>query len=326
VERLRAFARAAKFLPILVQADPDPDGIASAMAVRALLRRRPATMPIVTLGQVTRPENRRFVELMGIEVERVTRAELRRYEHLIAVDVQPGGLGPLPARIAVIDHHPPEAGYSAMFRDIRPENGATATMLTQYLRADETCRLSRRLATALLYGIQTDTALLTRGARPEDVLAYVFLQTRADAGLLRRIARPSYGPALARAFGATLAHLAVDGDLVVGFAGRVEGASVHLLVDLADFCLSIAGAAWVVVGGVVEQELVLALRRAGGPPGAGTLARRIARGGGSGGGHASMARARLPIETVRRQLGDPPSRWTAKAISRIVRAELDRIG
>ena len=37
----------------------------------------------------------------------------------------------------VIDHHPEQAGYSAVFKDIRPDYGAAATMVTEYLRVGD---------------------------------------------------------------------------------------------------------------------------------------------------------------------------------------------
>ncbi|HUH13176.1 MAG TPA: DHH family phosphoesterase, partial [Longimicrobiales bacterium] len=181
---LARFAEGAETLPILVQRDPDPDALASALAVRALLQRLPAEAPIISLGELTRPENRRMADLLAIAVSTVGEGELRACERVITVDVQPpprtGAPGP---RWAVIDHHPPEGDYDAEFLDIRPELGATATMLTEYLRAQDERRLGERLATALLYGIRTDTAMLTRGVTGADAAAYVFLQQRADAEL-----------------------------------------------------------------------------------------------------------------------------------------------
>lgn len=333
VQRLRRFAEEVPILPIYLQMEPDPDAIASALAVRRVLGRRDSTAPIVSLGRITRPENRRMVELLRLPVTQVTPAELRRFDRLIAVDVQPQVLEGSAVRLAVIDHHPPEDGYSAELLDIRPDYGATATILTEYLRAIDERRIGRRLATALLYGIQTDTARLSRGVSTADVDAYAFLHARADHALLKRIAQPSHSASAMRTFGRALAELRVERDLAVAHLGTVDAERLHLVADLADFCLSLEGAAWVAVGARVGGELEIALRHRGPGLGAGALAHRLAGKVGSGGGHASMARVSLPITEVDPSAAAIPSgpsvrsiRDDVAALAAWVRRELDRSG
>src|SRR5688500_16418674 len=106
VHELRTFAEECTYLPIIVHPDPDPDALASGLAVRALLRRDPDTTPIVTLGDMTRPENRRMAELLNMRVTVVTEDELRKFERMIAVDHQPMYLSDVAETVAVIDHHP----------------------------------------------------------------------------------------------------------------------------------------------------------------------------------------------------------------------------
>lgn len=297
---LREFAAGADVVPILIHDDPDPDAVSSALAVMALLGDSPERTPIVTLDEMTRAENRRMAELLHIRVTQVTLEELRAFERVITVDTQPRQLqqGGRP-RLAVIDHHPVEAGYTAEFTDIRPSCGATATMMTQYLRATESVRINSTLATALLFGIRTDTDSLMRGVTPADVDAYAFLQQHADIQLVRRFERPSYPAETAIAFGRALEHAEYDDDLCVAYLGELVEAQSHVLADLADFCLGIEAITWVAVAAALEGELVITLRHAGGAPGAGAVARQIAEAtGGSGGGHATMARVSLPASAL----------------------------
>jgi len=303
VERLRSFAAGAEVLPILIHEDPDPDAIASALALRVVLRRRPATAPIVTLGKETmRPENRRMLELLGLQVTRVTRRELAGFPRLLAADFQPPRLHREHPGLGVVDHHPRRPGLAAVLEDIRPEYGAVSTIVTEYLRVDDEARIGRRLASALLYGIKTDTDVLTRGASAADVEAYAFLQARVDRELLYRIEWPSYDAEAARAIGRALAGLRADGSVVVAHLGALDPAHAHIIADVADFCLEVEGACWVAVGAVIEDELNLAIRHIGDGPGAGELARAIAAGVGSGGGHPAMARVILPQRAVREHL------------------------
>lgn len=325
VERLREFAAGAERVPILIQEDPDPDGIASALAVRALLRRDAEAAPVVTAGRVTRPENLRMIRLLDIQVDHITLEELHGSERVIAVDVQPTILAGAAARLAVIDHHPAESSYRAEISDVRSNYGAAATILTEYLRVDDERRIDRRLATALLYGIQTDTALLTRGVTAADVTAYAFLQERADTALLRRIARPAYPESALRALGRALAKMHVDDELAVAHLGTIPTGHAHILADLADLTMSLEGVRWTAVAAVMEDDLAITLRYLGTGPGAGELARRLAGEGGAGGGHATMARVNLPGPVVRRRLGTNGRAGSVHAVRAMIRTELDRL-
>ena len=288
VHELRAFVQGVDVVPILVQEDPDPDGMAAALGLRVLLHRSERDAPIISLGEVTRAENRRMAELLGLRVVRVSRGELEGFERVIAVDTQPAPVGTR-TRYAVIDHHPVRPGYTADFVDIRPETGAAATIVTQYLRASGE-QVPPRLATALIYGIRTDTEVLRRGAAPIDVEAYAFLQEHADHELLRRIGRPAFSEDAVRTMGTALAGLGRNGEIVTAYAGRLTEETSHVLPNLADFCLSIEGVTWAAAAGLVEDDLVINVRRIGGPAGAGDLAKALAEEEGKGGGHRSMAR------------------------------------
>ncbi len=292
VHELRAFARGAAVVPILVQDDPDPDGMASALGLRTLLHRREEESPLISLGEVTRAENQRMTELLDLRVVRVTDAELNGFKRVITADTQPGASATRP-RFAVIDHHPAREGYTADFLDIRPDMGAVSTMVTQYLRVGDVRRITPRLATALLYGIRTDTEVLRRGTTGADVEAYAFLQGVADQELLRKIGRPAFSEDGVRATGQALAGLRKQGDVAVAYVGRLDARAAHVLPNLADFCLTIEGVSWSAAAGVVGDEIVLNIRRVGAGLGAGDLARALAEQEGRGGGHRSMARVTL---------------------------------
>ncbi len=145
---------------IVLQDDPDPDAMASAMALRTLLGRNKQTTPFFAFKPVTRPENRTMVHLLEIEIQPATTEELRDFDKIAMVDVQPPYFGEkIPRADIAIDHHPGYPGGAAPFEDVRTKYGATATIMTEYLvTADE--KISERLATALLYGIRSDTLAL----------------------------------------------------------------------------------------------------------------------------------------------------------------------
>ncbi|HSJ07138.1 MAG TPA: DHH family phosphoesterase [Longimicrobiales bacterium] len=322
---LREFAAGDDVVPILIHEDPDPDAVSSALAVSALLGAGADRAPIVTFRELTRPENRRMVDLLRILVTTITREELCAFERVITVDTQPGGLQrDGRPRFAVVDHHPAEGGYEAEFADIRPGYGATATMLTEYLRAVSPDMPGRPLATALLFGIRTDTDGLSRAVSPADVEAYAFLQERADLQLVRRFERPSLAVETVHRFGTALRHADCEGDLCVSVLGPLETDETPLLADVADFCLGIEHVTWSVAAALLDDDVVLTIRHVGTGTGAGALARAIARRGGRGGGHATMARAALPPQCAADLIGPDP--LDAASIRDYLRGEIDGLG
>ncbi|MCX6551891.1 MAG: DHH family phosphoesterase, partial [Acidobacteria bacterium] len=167
--------------------DPDPDAMASGLALRNLLRRTKATAIIGALQGVTRPENLRMVNLLDIQVEPIAPGDLASFDRIAMVDVQPHYFGGLIDKVdLVIDHHPAQLGYSAVFRDIRPDYGSTCTILTEHLRAVDV-NISERTATAMLYAIKSDTLFFNRQANRVDLEAFSYLYPLADATMIRKM-------------------------------------------------------------------------------------------------------------------------------------------
>ena len=103
------------------------------------------------------------------------------------MDVQPHYFGGLLNRAdLVIDHHPEQPGYSAVFKDIRADYGSTSTILTEHLRAVDV-NISERTATAMLYAIKSDTLFFARHTNRVDLEAFTFLYPLADAALIRKM-------------------------------------------------------------------------------------------------------------------------------------------
>src|SRR5580765_250158 len=84
----RYFSDADRVL-IMLHNDPDPDAMASGLALRNVLRRTKTTAIIGAIQGVTRPENLRMVNLLDIHVEAITYASLKEYDRIAMVDVQP---------------------------------------------------------------------------------------------------------------------------------------------------------------------------------------------------------------------------------------------
>src|SRR5262245_31326580 len=182
----RYFSDADRVL-IVLHNEPDPDAIASGLALRNVLRRTKATAIIGAIQGVTRPENVRMVNLLDLQVESVTPESLQEFDRIAMVDVQPHYFGELIDKVdLVIDHHPEQPGYTAVFKDIRPEYGSTSTIMTEHLRAVDV-NISERTATAMLYAIKSDTLFFNRQANRVDLEAFSYLYPLADAQLIRKM-------------------------------------------------------------------------------------------------------------------------------------------
>lgn len=289
-------------IALLLQPDPDPDGLASALALRCLLGRNKTSTPIVSFGKVSRPENIAMIRLLDLEVHTIEPEELASFDKVALLDTQPSHFTvSLPRVDVIIDHHPMTANYSNVpYCDIRSKYGATSTILTEYLRASAVT-IGQRLATALLYGIKADTLHLNREVIDADLYAFVSLYPDINYNLLRRMEKPEipmqFAPILANA----LLNMISKDKLLVCFVGNVV--REDLIPQIADFMLQFEAIEWVVCAGIYRENVVMSVRNVGYVKNAGDVIKRILNGIGSGGGHRTMAKAIFPIHQWKERYG-----------------------
>jgi nanoRNase/pAp phosphatase (c-di-AMP/oligoRNAs hydrolase) len=300
----KALYNASKLL-ILPHNDPDPDAIASAVALRHLLvEGRGIEAQIVYRGIIGRVENKALIHYLDHPLRRLKGSELRASIPIALVDTQPGaGNNALPPRsnaTLVFDHHPwREATTSAAFADVRPDLGATSTILTEYLQVAGV-EPTPQLATALFYGIKTDTMGLVRGASPADVKAYFYLQPRIDVEALIEIERAQVPAEYFKRLDAALQAARVYDDVVVSYAGTMSRSD--MAAEMADLLLRLKGTQWVICMGAYQDDLILAVRSRHRRGGAGQLAQEIVGGRGTAGGHGVMAGGQIPLQNAAPEL------------------------
>ena len=321
LKELRALVDEGDRVAIVLQDDPDPDAMASAMALRTLLGRNKLTTPLFSFKPVTRPENRTMVHLLEIDIEPAESAELDEYDKIAMVDVQPAFFGDKLTRAhIVIDHHPNYEPSDAPFVDVRTKYGATSTIMTEYLiSADE--RISERLATALLYGIRSDTLALSRRVTDDDLQAFVTLYPIANYNMLKQIERPELPAEFARILSRALARIEVVDGLAVLNLGQV--ARDDIIVQVADFCLQFEGTEWVAVAGKLGSDLVIAVRNYGmSGDNAGEAVKNLFADIGSAGGHRNMAKAVIKQTAWRRREGSTRDRFVEERLRELFLAEI----
>src|SRR3954464_674261 len=292
----RYFSDADRVL-IMLHNDPDPDAMASGLALRNVLRRTKTTAIIGAIQGVTRPENQRMVNLLDIHVEPITVASLKEFDRVAMVDVQPAYFGGHIDRVdLVIDHHPEQPGYTAVFKDIRPDYGSTSTILTEHLRAVDV-NISERTATAMLYAIKSDTLFFNRSTNRVDLEAFSYLYPLADAALIRKMEGAEI--TTERLDYVMKAHRGgiLSDQVFCAFLGTMP--REDFIPYVADFFLQLEDVKWTVIAGIVNDSLVLSVRNLGYTKNAGEFVRRFFSDIGSAGGHRAMAKAVVPLSAFR---------------------------
>jgi nanoRNase/pAp phosphatase (c-di-AMP/oligoRNAs hydrolase) len=287
---------------VLSHNNPDPDSMGAAFGVRYMLEK---TLRVQTSfgyrGDVFRAENLEMVRSLGIGMVKVEDLDLSRFDGLIVVDTQPGfGHTLLPEGMAVdgvIDHHVPPTNDPRVgrYRDVRTTVGATCSIVADYLM-DLGLDIPPRVATALLYGIRTDTADLSRNTSPTDEQAYLHLFARADRKALARIARPTLPKDYFRAFRKALNGVRIYGEVVVCSLGFTE--NPEIVAELADLLLRMHGAEWVVTGGAYQNTYYVSVRAKTFGRDAWSLLKDVLDGEGTFGGHGTVGGGSIPLKDV----------------------------
>jgi nanoRNase/pAp phosphatase (c-di-AMP/oligoRNAs hydrolase) len=286
---------------LLIIIKPDPDSIASSLALKTLLLKSIRYATTAYVGEITRQENIALVKLLNIPMERIGEIDFIEFNRKAILDGQPTHFDLLEDHHfdVVIDHHPITKGYKASFKDIRPTYGSTSTIMTEYLNAAR-IKPSIRLSTALLYGIKTDTNNFERDTVPEDVWAFRYLFPKANKTLLHKIELSEFSPEILNYFKIAFERMRILRDKIFVHMGEMDNPDV--CVQLADFLMRVNNISWTVISSVVDDDLVIILRSDGYRKDAGKMASKLFGDLGSAGGHRSAARAEIPLSNLRKRL------------------------
>lgn len=290
---LELFSREQRWLIVIFA---DPDAMASAMALKRIMSHRVQDVSIAKINPVARPDNLAMVRYTRLKILRFYPGMLPQFDAFAMVDSQPHhnqAFNGIPFSI-IIDHHPLlETPYPARYADIRPQYGASSTLMAEYLYNLD-IRPGKLLATALQFGIKTDTANFERHFYDVDLRAYQHLNRFADPNLLSRIARSEFHLHWLDIFAKACTNLysmGRSGQYV--FLGEVTNPDI--LVNIADFFMRVYEIRWAAVAGRCADTVVVIFRGDGIACDVGTYAARVFSEIGSAGGHKVMARAEFPV-------------------------------
>jgi len=304
---------------VLVLINADPDAIASAMALKRILWRRVTRLTLSNINTITRPDNMAMIRLLDVTLIHVTKITPNEFNKVVLLDSQPShneSFREFKFNV-IIDHHEPDS-YDAPFKDVRPEYGATASIMTEYLKTAK-IKPSDKLATALFHGIKTDTNNFERMATNADIQAFQFLFRHANIHLARRIEQVDLRMGFLDYFKQAISEKTVADDRICVHLGNVETPDICVLI--ADFFMRVNTVTWSIVSGLCEGRLIIVLRNDGLRKDAGGVAAKQFGRFGTAGGHKSMARAEIPVETLRENVEnlekDTVKQWILERINAV---------
>jgi nanoRNase/pAp phosphatase (c-di-AMP/oligoRNAs hydrolase) len=292
----------------LILIDADPDSIASGLALKRLLWRRISTAVISPIRPITRSQNDRMLRLLGISLVPYQEVKPNDFNKMAIVDSQPHHHENFARHTydIIIDHHPRMPESTARLVDIRPEYGANSSIMTEYLRAAR-IKPSLKLATALYYGIKTDTSNFERPAIEADVKAFHYLFEFTRKPLVRRLEFAELTLPMLQYYQIALRRYRLRGNRLYSFLGPVPNPDI--LVILADSFLRVEEISWTIVGGIYNDKLIVIFRNDGLRKNAGRLAQAAFGKLGSAGGHATSARAEVPLINLENDMPTWSSQW-----------------
>jgi len=297
---LRFLARRHRTLsPLLIMTHdhPDPDALAAAYGLHYLAREAfGVESTIVYRGAVGRAENRDMVRILEIPARRLRAGDIERQRRVALVDTQPlFENNPFPARrraTIVIDQHPSVVEPSADLSLVDATCGATCVIVAQALLRSG-LRIPKKLATALAYGILSDTLDLYRARRQDIIDTYLSLLAGCDIRSLARIRNPAHSRRFFVSLSRAVRNATSRGPLLASHLGPID--NPDLVSQTAELLLTYEKARWVLCTGRYEGRLHLSLRTSGTRTSAGRILRDLATDHRDVGGHGAIAGGSLQV-------------------------------
>ncbi|MFC4544608.1 DHH family phosphoesterase [Halosolutus amylolyticus] len=284
-------------LGVMMHDNPDPDAIASAVALVDIAASVGVDADACYYGEISHQENRAMVNLLDLDLRNLAPDDsLSEYEAFALIDhSRPGVNDQLPDDLhadIVIDHHPPRGPVPGEFVDLREYVGATSTVLTEYLDRFDV-PFDSATATALLYGIRVDTNDFTREVSAADFNAASLLWPHVDTTVLRQIEQPTVEGETLETIARAIKNRDQRDSVAVASVGRIGNRDA--LPQAADQLLAMEGVETTLVFGFMDEMAFLSARSRAGDVDLGETLRDAFDQIGSAGGHADMAGAQLEI-------------------------------
>ncbi len=304
LERLDEIMKDSEHLLIIVHNNPDPDALASAMALKYLIEKRNEKQVSITYGgNIGRAENQTMVRKLKIPLKQIGKIHFDKYDRIALVDTQPGfGNNSLPDGVTcqiIIDHHPPQQNLKNDLVIIEPDIGVTATIIVDLLKESK-ITIPADIATALSYAISSETQNLGREACRRDIEAYLHVYIRSSIRKLAEIIFPKLPNSYYVTLEKTLKNTLYYQNLICAHLGPIPAA--EFVGEMADFLLRHDRIGWTLCTGFFKGRLFLAVRTSNPKNNAGKLVKNLVKDKEKVGGHDMIAGGYIPLESSKAEL------------------------
>ncbi len=288
---------------IVCHDNPDPDALASAMAMKHLCESIGHDATIIHGGMIEHQQNQAMVKLLDLDVRRLildweVEDLLKESDLVICVDFShPGANNILPESCVphiVIDHHTSEIRPAGDVILVRSEFAATSSLIASILMNSET-ELTREVATALAFGIRTDTLGFTRSFNAVDLRALSWLGAWIDWDLMRSFESPPRSQEVLAIFRQALTDATLDNGLML--APITQMTDRDALSQVADFLLPTEDVDVVIAYGTRMGKVILSARSTNDSIHIGRILSQTFEKGRAG-GHKSLAGGQIPFDEI----------------------------
>lgn len=303
-ERFSDELQSYKTISIVMHHNPDPDAMASAMAIKHICEYIGVEADILYSGNISHHENRAFQTVLDVQFTRIEDIDEIKSDGIVLVDhnqirriddnneIQPD---------IIIDHHSENIDKDKYkFCHIDPTVGACSSILTEFLYeldllSDE---FDDKLATALYHGIKSDTKNFSNNVSEIDFISINRLYNYIDEDKLYRISNPKINDNSLETKARAIMGRKVRSPFSVSDVGSVQNTdSIPLATDEL---IRLEGISSVVVIGTHNNTIRMSGRSHDDRTHLGKALHSAVQDieGASAGGHADSAGGSIPIKSM----------------------------
>ena len=288
---------------IVCHDNPDPDSLASALAIEHICKQIGQTVTIAHGGMIEHQQNIGMVRQTKIELRRIildweVEDLLKESDITVCVDFNKSGANNILPKgfvpTIIVDHHLSEDRPPGEIVLVRPEFAATSSLVAT-IAMNSGYEIDEIVATSLAFGIRTDTLGFTRSFNEVDMTALSWLNNYVDWNLLRSFEAPPRSKEVLDIFKHALQDMNQVGELLLAPIHNL--ANRDALSQVADFLLPTEGVSVVVCYGTRRNKVIISARSKNDGINIGQLLEKSFNEG-TAGGHAVMAGGQIPFDDI----------------------------
>lgn len=262
-KQLPATLRQYRNILIIIKGSPDPDGIAASFALKVLCETLGISASIIATTDVSLEQNKQLIADLAIPITFVAEPpDISPYDAYIVADHQSAQVPFIKNKIPCavhIDHHVQVQEEIPIDLPIRQEAAsATSTLVGLIFKEMDLfstleAALRTRIATALVWGIQTDTDSFSK-AQQLDYEALNYLSPFADREVISRLIGSAVSDQPIGLIAKAIKNKVKYRDWLIAGIGYIDASRRDAIALIADFLLQKEHVALVAVFAVIESD------------------------------------------------------------------------